>query len=193
MAINIGMAFSGGGYRAATFNLGTLSFLNSVKLDDGKTLLDCVVALSSVSGGTIPAMKYMLTRARDESVDKMVEDLFNFLRDEDLVTHALNGLSQEKTNPEVSGIKIMARYGKELAEAERDYKVELRKEVLRLRSQGEAVTVIQQCVRGSGKVPELRFKRDTAQVMYDTARENINVLKLQSRLLEAQIDREWKA
>ena len=108
MAINIGMAFSGGGYRAATFNLGTLSFLNSVKLDDGKTLLDCVVALSSVSGGTIPAMKYMLTRARDESVDKMVEDLFNFLRDEDLVTHALNGLSQEKTNPEVSGIKIMA-------------------------------------------------------------------------------------
>ena len=108
MAINIGMAFSGGGYRAATFNLGTLSFLNSVKLDGKKTLLDCVVALSSVSGGTIPAMKYMLTRARDESVDKMVEDLFNFLRDEDLVTHALNGLSQEKTNPEVSGIKIMA-------------------------------------------------------------------------------------
>ena len=75
MAINIGMAFSGGGYRAATFNLGTLSFLNSVKLDDSKTLLDCVVALSSVSGGTIPAMKYMLTRARNESVDKMVEEV----------------------------------------------------------------------------------------------------------------------
>lgn len=101
----------------------------------------------------------------------------------------LNDLTEKLS----SGIRLMARYGKELAEAERDYKVELRKEVLRLRSQGEAVTVIQQCVRGSGKVPELRFKRDTAQVMYDTAKENINVLKLQTRLLESQIDREWKS
>ena len=57
--LNIGLAFSGGGYRAATFDLGTLSFLNSVRLDDGHTLLDRVTALSSVSGGTIPAMKLL--------------------------------------------------------------------------------------------------------------------------------------
>ena len=108
MAINIGMTFSGGGYRAATFDLGTLSFLNSVKLKDGGTLLDCVVALSSVSGGTIPAMKYMLAKARGQDVDKMVEELFKFLCEVDLVDHALNGLSKEKTNPELSSIKIMA-------------------------------------------------------------------------------------
>ena len=28
--LNIGMSFSGGGYRAATFHLGTLSFLSHV-------------------------------------------------------------------------------------------------------------------------------------------------------------------
>ena len=56
--LNIGMAFSGGGYRAATFDLGTLSFLNSIRLEDGRTLLSCVTALTSVSGGTIPALKY---------------------------------------------------------------------------------------------------------------------------------------
>ncbi len=40
--LNIGMSFSGGGYRAVTFHLGTLSFLNTIHIDDGKSLLDCV-------------------------------------------------------------------------------------------------------------------------------------------------------
>ena len=100
----------------------------------------------------------------------------------------LNDLTYKMTQ----GIKLMGKYGRELANAERDYKMELQKEVLRLRSQGEAVTLIQLCVYGSGDVPKLRFKRDEAQALYDTAKENINVLKLQIRLLEAQIDREWK-
>ena len=106
--LNIGLAFSGGGYRAATFDLGTLSFLNTIRLDDGRTLLDCVSALTSVSGGTIPAMKYMLARAHGQQVDDMVAELFDFLCNEDLVSRALQGLSAEKANREASSIKIMA-------------------------------------------------------------------------------------
>ena len=106
--LNIGLTFSGGGYRAATFDLGTLSFLNSVRLDDGRTLLDCVTALSSVSGGTIPAMKYMLARARGQQVDEMVAELFDFLCNEDLVSRAMQGLSDEKANREASSIRMMA-------------------------------------------------------------------------------------
>ena len=30
--LNIGLAFSGGGYRAATFDLGALSMLNAIRL-----------------------------------------------------------------------------------------------------------------------------------------------------------------
>ena len=90
------------------------------------------------------------------------------------------------------GIKLMGKYGRELADAERNYKVELAKEVLRLRNGGEPVTLIQLRVHGSGEVPRLRFKRDEAQALYDTSKENINVLKLQIRLLESQIDREWR-
>lgn len=104
----IGLSFSGGGYRAATFDLGVLSFLNSVKLGDG-TLLDCVTVLSSVSGGTIPALKYMLAKAQGQSVEDMVKDLFIFLRDKDLMDIALKRLSEEKANPELSAIKIMAQ------------------------------------------------------------------------------------
>ena len=106
--LNIGLAFSGGGYRAATFDLGALSFLNSIKVDESRTLLDCVSALSSVSGGTIPGMKYMLARARGQQVDEMVEELFDFLCNEDLVAHALQGLGAEKANRNASSIKIMA-------------------------------------------------------------------------------------
>ena len=106
--LNIGMAFSGGGYRAATFDLGTLSFLNSIRLGDGRTLLSCVTALTSVSGGTIPAMKYMLALAKGQPIDEMIRELFDFLCNEDLVTHAMNGIGAEKANRDASCIKIMA-------------------------------------------------------------------------------------
>ena len=106
--LNIGLTFSGGGYRAATFDLGALSFLNSLKLEDGRTLLSCVSALSSVSGGTIPAMKYMMALAHRQPVDDMVEEVFDFLCNEDLVVKALQGMSAEKANREASSIKIMA-------------------------------------------------------------------------------------
>ena len=106
--LKIGMAFSGGGYRAATFDLGSLSFLDYVKLDDGRSLLDCVVVLTSVSGGTITALKYMLARARGQAVGDMVKELFDFLCNEDLVKKAMQRMSDERANREMSSIKIMA-------------------------------------------------------------------------------------
>ena len=106
--LNIGLTFSGGGYRAATFDLGALSFLNSLRLEDGRTLLSCVSALSSVSGGTIPAMKYMMALAHGQSVNDMINEVFDFLCNEDLVEKALQGMSSEKTNRNASLIRIMA-------------------------------------------------------------------------------------
>lgn len=101
----------------------------------------------------------------------------------------LNDLTLKLTK----GIKLMGRYGREYAQAEHDYKMELAKEAVRLRSTDMPVTQINLVIYGSGDVPNKRFKRDTAQVMYETSKENINVLKLQMRLLESQIDREWKS
>lgn len=106
--LKIGLAFSGGGYRAATFDLGTLTFLDSVKLDDGRSLLDSVVVLTSVSGGTITALKYMLARARGQAVGEMTQELFGFLCNEDLVEKALQQLSEKRAERNLSSIKIMA-------------------------------------------------------------------------------------
>ena len=48
-----------------------------------------------------------------------------------------------------------------------------------------------QVIHGTGDVPKLRMNRDIAKVMYDTAYEKIQSVKLQLRLLEGQIEREW--
>lgn len=104
------------------------------------------------------------------------------------LVNRLNDLTYKLTQ----GIKLMGRYGREFAQAEHDYKIELAKEAMRLRSTDMPVTQINLVIYGSNNVPKLRFKRDEAQVMYETSKENINVLKLQMRLLESQIDREWR-
>ena len=38
----IALSLSGGGYRAAMFHLGTLAYLNRIKLSNGKRLLEVV-------------------------------------------------------------------------------------------------------------------------------------------------------
>lgn len=91
-----------------------------------------------------------------------------------------------------TSINVLAKYGKDLAEAERDYKITLRQEALKLRAEkGMPVTLIQQVVYGVPEVADKRFKRDVAEAMYQTAQENINSIKLQIRVIENQLNREW--
>ena len=54
---NIGLCFSGGGYRATFFALGVLSYLDHVSYKN-KPLLKLVKALSTVSGGTLTGVGY---------------------------------------------------------------------------------------------------------------------------------------
>lgn len=94
----------------------------------------------------------------------------------------------EKLN---QSIKVLVKYGNEYAETEKNYKIALRQEALKLRDEKMAVTLINQIVYGVPQVAEKRFKRDVAEAMYKTALENINVLKLQIKILENQLEREY--
>lgn len=99
---------------------------------------------------------------------------------------------QELTVRLNQAIKLLAKYGREFAEAERDYKITLRQEALKLRAEKNMpVTLIQQVVYGVPEVADKRFKRDVAEAMYQTAQENINSIKLQMRVIEGQLNREW--
>lgn len=91
-----------------------------------------------------------------------------------------------------NSIRLLSKYGRELSEAEKNYKIILRQEALKLRNDNKmAVTLINQIIYGIPTVAEKRFKRDVAECMYRTAQESINVLKLQIRILSKQLELEW--
>lgn len=102
----------------------------------------------------------------------------------------LNELQQKIRELEAS-IKMLRRTGTAYAEAERDYKILLRQECLKLRSEGMAIGMIDKTCYGIPEVADARFHRDVAETVYKANQEAINSTKLQLRLLEGQIQREW--
>lgn len=89
-------------------------------------------------------------------------------------------------------LKQIRRGGRNYAIAEQRYRTALSKKILEQRADGVPVTVINDICRGSAEVAQLRFERDCADTVYKAALEAINVYKLQIRLLEGQIDREYR-
>lgn len=117
--LKLALTFSGGGYRAATFHLGTLSYLHTIKTDNS-TLLQHVVALSTISGGTITGLRYMLGLSRGESVEDICKSLYSFLTEVDLATTAMNNLSAYDKGQSASLIRTMAEiYNEKLFEGAR--------------------------------------------------------------------------
>lgn len=88
-------------------------------------------------------------------------------------------------------IRSLSQRGQALAQAEHDYKIAVSQEVLRMRDGGTAVTLINLIIYGQPEIARLRLKRDIAEVMYNTNQEHINVVKLQIRIIENQIQREY--
>lgn len=98
---------------------------------------------------------------------------------------------QQKTKELETSIRLLRKNGTAYAEAEKDYKILLRIECLKLRDEGMAVGMIDKTCFGIPSVAEARFKRDVAEATYKANQEAINSIKLQLRLIENQIQREW--
>jgi len=102
----------------------------------------------------------------------------------------INEMAQKIKQLEVS-VKKLRESGTEYAKAEREYKVLLRTECLKLRDEGMAIGMIDKTCYGIPSVAEARFKRDVAETVYKANLEAINSIKLQMRILDTQISREW--
>ena len=88
-------------------------------------------------------------------------------------------------------VRQLRKTGTAYAEAERSYKVKLREECLKLRDEGMAIGMIDKTCYGIPSVAEARFQRDIAECTYKANLEAIASIKLQMRLIEAQIQREY--
>ena len=98
---------------------------------------------------------------------------------------------QTKTKQLSKAIMDLRQNGTAYATAERDYKILLRQECLKLRDEGMAIGMIDKTCYGIPSVAEARYKRDVAKAIYNANQEAINSIKLQMRLIESQLQREY--
>ena len=82
----IALCLSGGGYRAATYALGTLSMLDELKL------LDDVKLLSTVSGGTFTGLCYAVWQSEGKTFAQFFNDFSDYLRQTNAIDRALDEL-----------------------------------------------------------------------------------------------------
>ena len=96
---DIAVALSGGGYRAAAFSLGMLSYLDHLKINtvdkDGSTLLDNVHFIASASGGTITGMLYSLYRHQGRSFRECYDKLTMEMKGESLLNRVIEILNDD--------------------------------------------------------------------------------------------------
>ena len=92
----IGICLSGGGYRATSFSLGVLSYLNRITFDD-QPLINSVKAISTVSGGTIAGMAYALSTTQEKAFNEFFTELLVWMRDTDLIAESFILLKEPDT------------------------------------------------------------------------------------------------
>lgn len=81
--------------------------------------------------------------------------------------------------------------GRAYAQAEHDYRVALAKKILAERENQVPVTIMSDVCRGAPEIARLKLERDIAETVYKSAMEACNVYKLQVKILENQISREY--
>ncbi len=89
-------------------------------------------------------------------------------------------------------LQQLGNRGRAYAQAEQDYRVALAEKILIERDKGTPVTIISDICRGNRNVAKLKLERDIAESVYKAAMEACNVYKLQIKVLENQIDREYR-
>lgn len=93
---DIALTFSGGGFRAAAFSLGTLSYLNRIHWKGDETLLQQVKVVSTVSGGTIAGIAYSESLYQKQHFNTFYKKLYTFLQHDTVLNKALEILEKDE-------------------------------------------------------------------------------------------------
>lgn len=98
---------------------------------------------------------------------------------------------EEKRKQLQNTIRSLSRTGSEYAEAYANYRMELAKELLRLRDDGVPVTLASDLARGKPEIAELKKIEISKEAIYKANQESINAIKLELKLMESELQREW--
>lgn len=75
--MEIALSLSGGGYRAAVYHLGVISYLESLKMPEDECLLDYVNSISGISGGALITLSYSLSESDNVGRKGYIRDMYN--------------------------------------------------------------------------------------------------------------------
>ena len=103
------------------------------------------------------------------------------------------GEIQRKVNQLDEQIKRLRKNGTDFAMARYNYEIKKSEETAMMRADGMAISEVSLRVRGQKGVASLRLKRDIAEVVYKANQESINAIKLEIRILDNQLQREYGA
>ena len=90
-------------------------------------------------------------------------------------------------------LREIGKRGADYANAEAEYRSALSEKILELRSDGMPVTITSDVARGTPKIAKLRLDRDCKEALYKASLEAVQVYKLQIKVLEAQMNREYNS
>lgn len=104
----------------------------------------------------------------------------------------VNELNKLITKLDIS-VKSLRNTGSDYAKAYTDYRVALAKELMILREEGYAITLAGDIARGKPEIARLKFKEISTEAIYKANQESINALKLQIKIIQEQINKEYGA
>lgn len=103
----------------------------------------------------------------------------------DLYTSLNSLLEQLQTS-----VKSLRTTATEYAEAYKNYRVLLAKELVRLKDSGMAITLASDVARGNEEIANAKMVEIKKEAIYKANMESINAIKLQIKIVENQITRE---
>ena len=104
----------------------------------------------------------------------------------DLISEIMNRSKQLDIS-----IRQLRKSAEDYATAYTDYRIALAKELISLKEEGYAITLAGDIARGKPSIAKLKFDEITKEAVYKANQEAIQAIKLQIRLLDSQISREW--
>lgn len=102
----------------------------------------------------------------------------------------LNELQMRINELNVS-IKSLRNTGREYAEAYTEYRIKLAQKLVELKNDGMPVTIAYDVARGDKEIAKAKYNEIVKEAVYKANMEAVNSLKLQIRIIEGQINREY--
>ena len=97
----------------------------------------------------------------------------------------------EKSKLLDNSIKMLRKTGSDYAKAYTDYRIALAKELMILKNEGYAITLAGDIARGKPEIAHLKFEEISKEAIYKANMESINVLKLQIKIIQEQLNKEY--